>query len=52
MSETASLFPWEVTTFEKCSAGSFCSREEEWGPASGSVIDGFALRGTLLERAA
>lgn len=51
-SETVSLFPWKVTTFEKCSAISFCSKEEESGRASGPIIDGFGLPGTLLERAA
>lgn len=50
-SETARLLPWKVTTFEKCSVGSFCSREEESGQASGPVIDGFGLPGALLERA-
>lgn len=49
VSETARLFPWKGTRFEKCSASSFCSREEESGQASGRVIDGFGLPEALLE---
>lgn len=49
VSETARLFPWKGTRFEKCSASSFCSREEESGQASGRVINGFGLPDALLE---
>lgn len=50
-SEIACLFPWKVTTSEKRSASSFCSREVS-RLASGTIIDGFGRPGALLERAA
>lgn len=38
VSQTAGLFPWKVTAFEKCSASSFWGREEESEQASDPLL--------------